>query len=48
VVRKDKADVQAGGAKADPVKIPIEAADQLRIAQRLVQRYYEALRDITE
>jgi hypothetical protein len=49
VIRKDTPDVRTGvRAKADTVKIPKEVADQLKIAQRLVERYYKALRDVTE
>jgi len=47
--RKDTRDVQPGvKPKADTMKIPREVADQLKIAQRLVERYHNALRDITE
>lgn len=51
VIRKDTPDGHAGvrpGTKADTVRIPKEVADQLKIAQRLVERYHDALRDITE
>lgn len=51
MIRKDTPDGHAGvrpGTKADTVRIPKEVADQLKIAQRLVERYHDALRDITE
>jgi hypothetical protein len=51
VIRKDTPDGQTGvtpGTKADTVQIPKEVADQLTIAQRLIERYHDALRGITE
>ena len=35
-------------ATADTMKIPKEVADQLKIAKRLIEKYHDALRDITE
>ena len=45
---KGTGEVPAAAAKADTAKIAKETADQLKIAQRIVQKYYAALRDITE
>jgi hypothetical protein len=50
-MRKDTPDGQTGverGTTADTVQIPKEVAEQLKIAQRLIERYRDALRGITE
>ena len=48
MTQKGKAEVRAGDGKADAPKLPKEAAEQLKLAQRIVQKYHDALRDITE